>query len=179
MSGVNGFTYSGHNWVVPMRRLYEANWFQPVARIGNAGSDELPLQAVNAMPARQAAAARGRRREESTADTRGRHQGFADLTASCAATGANSGITTRYRRTPLPPRARSGASRGLRIRWSPISLRRRSGELFLYVNDAIQVFPFQGPFERYYNNNSGTAKVELQRLPLPPVEPKEPAPGAK
>ena len=43
-----------------------------------------------------------------------------------------------------------------------------SGELFLYVNDAIQIFPFLGPFERFYNNNSGTAQVQVQRLPLPP-----------
>ncbi len=42
-----------------------------------------------------------------------------------------------------------------------------SGEVFLYVNDAIQVFPFFGPFERFYNNNSGTAHVTIQRLPLP------------
>jgi hypothetical protein len=42
-----------------------------------------------------------------------------------------------------------------------------SGELFLYVNDAIQIFPFGGPFRLYYNNNSGTAQVRVQRLPLP------------
>ena len=46
-----------------------------------------------------------------------------------------------------------------------------SGEVFLYVNDAIQLFPFGGPFEKYYNNNSGTAQVQLQRMPLPPAPP--------
>jgi hypothetical protein len=46
-----------------------------------------------------------------------------------------------------------------------------SGELFLYVNDAIQLLPFGGPFNRYYyNNNGGSAEVSVQRKPLPPPE---------
>jgi hypothetical protein len=44
-----------------------------------------------------------------------------------------------------------------------------SGELFLYVNDAIQVFPFVGPFNSFYKNNSGTATIRLQRMPFPPL----------
>jgi hypothetical protein len=32
-----------------------------------------------------------------------------------------------------------------------------TGELFLYVNDAIQFFPFPGPFDLFYRNNSGNA----------------------
>jgi hypothetical protein len=43
-----------------------------------------------------------------------------------------------------------------------------SGELFLYVNDAIQFFPFFGPFDLYYQNNSGSAEVTVRRIPLPP-----------
>jgi hypothetical protein len=44
-----------------------------------------------------------------------------------------------------------------------------SGELFLFVNDAIQVVPFLGPFDRFYGNNRGTAKVDLQHVPSPPL----------
>ena len=44
-----------------------------------------------------------------------------------------------------------------------------SGELFLYVNDAVRL-PFGGPFNRYYNNNGGSAEVSMQRIPLPPPE---------
>jgi hypothetical protein len=41
-----------------------------------------------------------------------------------------------------------------------------SGEVFLYVNDAVvPVWPFFKPF---YNNNSGTAAVTMLRMPLPP-----------
>jgi hypothetical protein len=43
-----------------------------------------------------------------------------------------------------------------------------SGELFLHVNDGIQMVPFLGPFDRYYKNNSGSALVTVQRMPLPP-----------
>jgi hypothetical protein len=41
-----------------------------------------------------------------------------------------------------------------------------SGEVFLYVNDAV--IPLLPPFTLFYDNNSGTAKVTLQRMPLPP-----------
>ncbi len=43
-----------------------------------------------------------------------------------------------------------------------------SGELFLYVNDGVQIVPFLGPFDLYYENNSGSAEVTVQRMPLPP-----------
>lgn len=58
-----------------------------------------------------------------------------------------------------------------------------SGELFFYVNDAVQIFPgflrwlvpakfaaYFGPDEQYYKNNSGTARITVQRLP-PPEQP--------
>jgi hypothetical protein len=58
-----------------------------------------------------------------------------------------------------------------------------SGELFFYVNDAVQIFPrllpeswvpswldaIQGPRDLFYRNNSGTAKIKVQRLPAPPM----------
>ncbi|MET4273933.1 MULTISPECIES: hypothetical protein [unclassified Bradyrhizobium] len=58
-----------------------------------------------------------------------------------------------------------------------------SGELFFYVNDAVQILPqlmpewmvpswlqiIQGPPDLYYHNNTGTAKITVQRLPAPPL----------
>jgi hypothetical protein len=57
-----------------------------------------------------------------------------------------------------------------------------SGELFFYVNDAVQIVPgflrwlapakyadYFGPDEQYYKNNSGTARITVQRLPAPPT----------
>ena len=53
MSGVNGFTLYNIPYLaaLPIRRLNRADWFQPVARIGNEGFAELPLEAINATPA--------------------------------------------------------------------------------------------------------------------------------
>lgn len=46
-----------------------------------------------------------------------------------------------------------------------------SGELFLYVNDAMQVLPLLGQW--FYQNNSGTTEVKVQREPLPPQPPQQ------
>ena len=57
-----------------------------------------------------------------------------------------------------------------------------SGELFFYVNDAVQFLPrivplrfaprwlvsLQGPRIQFYTNNSGTATIRVQRIPAPP-----------
>lgn len=64
-----------------------------------------------------------------------------------------------------------------------------SGELFFYVNDAVQIFPrllpeswvpsrldaIRGPRDLFYRNNSGTAKIKVQRLPAAPMPPDMPA----
>jgi hypothetical protein len=42
-----------------------------------------------------------------------------------------------------------------------------SGELFLYVNDAIFAWPFGLLGSYFYDNNRGMAKVTVQREPLP------------
>ena len=42
-----------------------------------------------------------------------------------------------------------------------------SGELFLYVNDAILAFPFLPAMSCFYNNNSGAAQVTVKRTPVP------------
>jgi hypothetical protein len=65
-----------------------------------------------------------------------------------------------------------------------------SGELYFYVNDAVQIFPrllpeamipswldiIQGPPDLYYRNNSGTATIKIQRLPAPPMPADKPTP---
>jgi len=68
-----------------------------------------------------------------------------------------------------------------------------AGDLFFYVNDAVQVYPtllpsrlrpgwldpLQGPYEQFYKNNGGTARIIVQRLPgphMPPDKPTAPKP---
>jgi hypothetical protein len=41
----------------------------------------------------------------------------------------------------------------------------KTGELFLYVNDAMPGIPFYGPVRAFYANNAGTARVTVERLP--------------
>jgi hypothetical protein len=49
------------------------------------------------------------------------------------------------------------------------------GDLFLYVNDAVNLFRLGGGYDRFYRNNSGTAAVWLQQTPLPAKPPEPPA----
>jgi hypothetical protein len=42
------------------------------------------------------------------------------------------------------------------------------GELYLYVNDAMLAIPFGGPtVECFYANNSGKAKITVERFKTP------------
>jgi hypothetical protein len=64
-----------------------------------------------------------------------------------------------------------------------------AGDLFFYVNDAVQMYPtllpawlrpakldvILGPYEQFYKNNAGTARIVVQRLPSPPMPPEKPA----
>jgi hypothetical protein len=50
-----------------------------------------------------------------------------------------------------------------------------SGDLFLYVNDAVNIFWIGGGYGPFYRNNRGTALVWLQRKPLPEKPPEPPA----
>ncbi|MGY3076979.1 hypothetical protein ACVWZZ_003350 [Bradyrhizobium sp. LM6.10] len=64
-----------------------------------------------------------------------------------------------------------------------------AGDLFFYVNDAVQIYPtllpaalrpakldvVLGPYEQFYKNNAGTARIVVQRLPSPPMPQDKPA----
>jgi hypothetical protein len=43
----------------------------------------------------------------------------------------------------------------------------KTGELFLFVNDALPLAYF--PDDTHYRNNSGSARITLTRAPLPPA----------
>ena len=174
MSGANGFQTNDILYLaaLPIRRLYRADWFQPVARIGKDGYTELPLEAINAMPAD------GLPRPRNPSDPKDEHTYPVALEDTDEFKDQNGELRRNWRELgwfdPIPKAALPAA----RDVWQKQGLARlmvadfiapEFGELFLYVNDAIQVFPFLGPFERFYKNNSGTASVSLQRLPPPPL----------
>jgi uncharacterized protein (DUF2235 family) len=175
MSGVNGFKLYdfAHVAGLPLRRWYKADWFQPVLRIGAKGDAELALQEINVMPAddlprRLNPIDREDRRErpirvEETDE--GKTNG--DLLRALKSLKVEEPIPD----TLLPAAREIWRKQGLADQMVADFVAAESGEVFLYVNDAAQVLPFLGPLRRFYRNNSGTAQVTLQRMPLPPSPP--------
>jgi hypothetical protein len=49
-----------------------------------------------------------------------------------------------------------------------------SGELFLYLNDAMTALPFGPLVTCFYRNNSGSAKVTVELMPSPQPPPPQP-----
>ncbi|MDE2364537.1 MAG: DUF2235 domain-containing protein [Hyphomicrobiales bacterium] len=183
MTGVHGFGPDAlHLAFTPLKRSLSAAWFQPVLRIGSTGVSEIvltPLDATvpDAPPRERIAAAKDPekcranasgvidlpfRYEQSCAlqdpDFRKAHPGF-EVTG------------THYDPLTGPTLAAAKAV------WDWQDLPRtlvadfvadRSGELFLYANDAVAFFPmFWLEDGFFYRNNSGTAHVVVQALPLP------------
>jgi uncharacterized protein (DUF2235 family) len=173
MSGANGFKLHSFSHVatLPIRRWYRADWFQPVLRIGKEGDAELPLEEIDGLPADDLPRPLNpidrndkTKRPVRVEDTKE----FADPESDLHRNWRKFGLYE-----PIPDAALSAArdvwrKQGLADLMVAEFVAPESGEAFLYVNDAIQVFPFLGPFKLYYNNNSGTAQVQLQRIPLPP-----------
>ena len=173
MSGANGFKDYDilHLAALPIRRLYRADWFQPVARIGTEGYTELPLEDINAMPAdglpRPRDPINPKNKETYPVRVEDTPE-FADTNSELRRSWRKFGFFEPIPQATLPAARDVWRKQGLASLMVADFTAPKSGELFLYVNDAIQVFPFLGPFGRFYNNNSGTAWVSLQRIPLPP-----------
>ncbi|MDE5462734.1 DUF2235 domain-containing protein [Bradyrhizobium sp. CSS354] len=186
MSGANGFQTHGlrHYVALPELRLYAANWFQPVVRIGTKGMNDLPLQAVNVIPA-DALPRRTKPTVPAEDDVEGQDQypvSLDDIDQFKA------GLKTLGNFEPIPQAMLDDAGQvwkkeGLTDRVVAEFVAPDSGELFFYVNDAVQILPqlmpewmvpswlqiIQGPPDLYYHNNTGTAKITVQRLPAPPL----------
>ncbi len=173
MSGANGFRDSSwrHLWGLPIRRWYRASWFQPVLRIGAKGVGELPLEAINARPADDLPRLRNPIDPDDTAKYPVRLEDTAEFKDPGTELRRNWQTFGHFEPIPaaaLPAAREVWRKQGLADRMVADFVAPESGEMFLYVNDAIQVFPFFGAFAKYYSNNSGTAQVQLQRIPLPP-----------
>ena len=171
MSGVNGYKLNdlAHIMGLPLRRWYKADWFQPVLRIGAEGDAELPLEEINVMPADDLPRPLDPIRPGDKQTRPVRAQETDDMKSN------NDAVRTLDKLKcdePIPsallPAAQAAwRKQGLADRMVADFVAGASGEVFLYVNDAAQVFPFLGPLKLFYENNSGTAQVTLQRMPLP------------
>jgi uncharacterized protein (DUF2235 family) len=173
MSGVNGFELHDIKHVValPLRRWFKADWFQPVLRIGAKGDAELPLEEINVMPGDKLP------RPLKPTDPEDEHKQPIHIEDTAEFADTNSELRRNWRDfgtfEPIPEAALPAASdvwrkQDLADLMVADFVAGASGEVYLYVNDAAQILPFLGPLGSFYKNNSGTAKVTLQRMPLPP-----------
>jgi uncharacterized protein (DUF2235 family) len=156
-----------HLLALPIRRWWSADWFQPIARIGNTGIAAWPLISVDgdtAIPTRQDAA--GNKMPKYFYED----EGYADRMTNVK--GTNDDPSRLDIDRPIPP-TELQAAKDIRAKYT---LRktyvsnftaRSDGELFLYVNDAIVAIPFW-TYKGFYANNTGNAKVTIRRLASPP-----------
>ncbi|WP_048707663.1 DUF2235 domain-containing protein [Microvirga massiliensis] len=135
---------------LPLRRWWTADWFQPIARIGNRGDVEWALQASDGATA-----------PELAGDAELPWQATSSL---CEGTPA-----------PDPTLIRDIQTRKA-IRRSFVSQFQAAatGELFLYLNDAITAVPFGPLVTCFYGNNGGGAKVTVELMPGPQPPAPEP-----
>lgn len=201
LTGVNGFqTYERHHYfALPLRRQFGADWFQPLVRVGEKGLNDQPLQAVNTMAADELP----RRMhpdlpaEKDNDKSKNRYPvHLEDATELPDPADAEklkklksdvAGMST-FDALPKSDTARKvWDAHRLASRMVAEFVAPDSGELFFYVNDAVQILPgflrwvfpakyaaYFGPDDQYYKNNSGTARITVQRLPAPD----KPAPSA-
>jgi len=148
MTDVAGFSDGGirHLLALPIRRWWSAAWFQPIARVNTAGNTEWPLQALDGTEAPEliehAVVA------ESDGSLCNKLDGK-DLATTLAAREHETKLRTTFVSQFVAP---------------------ASGELFLYLNDAIAAIPFGPTTTCFYDNNFGRAKVIVQPVPLPPMD---------
>jgi uncharacterized protein (DUF2235 family) len=165
MTGVNGFQLS-QGWqpvFIPFRRWISEDWFQPIARIGANADAEVPLRSIDgALPDKLP-----RLRDPTKDILRPTDKDVYPVRV------AESDPPTFGNFEPIPPTELPAVQE----LWKQQNLASvmvadftaaASGELFLYVNDAVQFAPFFGPFKLFYQNNSGSAVVTVQRMPLQP-----------
>ncbi len=149
-SDIAGFAAASlpHYLASPLKRWWWENWFQPVARIGRVGNYEHALHPAAPLPVADFSGCRG-----SVS-----WQAIMDIPA------------------PASPQFMN-TEKACEIKYHVASSSRliaditadASGELFLYVNDAV-LFEWSG----FYHNNSGTAAVTVTRILAPKILPAGP-----
>ncbi len=164
---VVGFPTAGlrHFLASPLKRWWWENWFQPIARIGDVGNYEHPLAPSAPLPtfnfvACPAAAEDGASLGAALVRT---VRGVLDIPAAIA--DIPRPAPEAYRREQVACRANDRVQ-PTRELISDITAD-ASGELFIYVNDAVLAWP--GSRDFFYRSNSGAAKVHVTRIVATPV----------
>jgi uncharacterized protein (DUF2235 family) len=146
--------FSADDWLhlaaSPLKRWWREVWFQPIARIGEVGNYEHVLRPVAPLPVL-------RSNEECSEADKKRAAAWDDDIPSPA--------PTEFKNEQIACDNQLGA-RPSRVLISDITAD-ATGELFLYVNDAVLTWP--GRTGMFYRNNGGTAKVTVKRILAMPV----------
>jgi hypothetical protein len=125
----------------PLRRWWGQNWFKPIARIGEIGNDEYVLEPSEPFKPYSYPACPEHRVGTLTTDNGVRakiEKDVAKKLLECAPTPDNrKSVVTEIKA-------------------------RTTGELFLYVNDAVLMFP--GRSDQFISNNTGTGSVMVERI---------------
>jgi hypothetical protein len=126
-----------HILATPMKRWWFEEYFQPIVRIGETGNDEYVLRPNDLLPSRSSV------RPLVQPAIVGSH--FDKLTEAQA--------TLLMQADPVPPARRRLVSD---------FTARTTGQLYLYVNDAVLMWP--GSVDRFYQNNYGRATVSVHHI---------------
>jgi hypothetical protein len=127
----------------PLKRWWGQNWFKPIARIGEIGNDEYVLEPPDPFEA---------------------HSYF-----SCPAVGRatdGKGVRAKIRDDVAQELMNCAPTPDGRKTVSAEIKARSTGELFLYVNDAVLMLP--GQVDEFFSNNTGSGKVEVERIGAAP-----------
>jgi hypothetical protein len=136
---VGGFATDNmrHLLATPLKRFWRENWFKPIARIDRIGNDEYVLNP----------------KEPFTPDPYPSCSGIARPTS-----GVREKIPDSLARALVDCAPTPSERRELRAEIKA----RSTGELFLYVNDAVLLWP--GKSDLFYQNNSGSARVAVENI---------------
>ena len=174
-----------HLLALPIRRWWSADWFQPIARVGNTGIDAWPLVSADgdtAIPTGQDAAGNpmpklfyeyiGKQAKDGTFPDQS--DSYAPRLKELKSRQDNNEDPSRLDIDRPIPQGELEAAKKIRakyvLRKSYVSnfSARSDGELFLYVNDAIAAIPFGSTIKWFYENNTGKAKVTIKHQASPP-----------
>lgn len=121
----------------PLKRFWRENWFKPIARVGRIGNDEYVLGA----------------REAFTPDPYPPCPA-ADPSGSTVGVKISDDAARSLLQCAPTPHERRELRAEIKVR--------STGELFLYVNDAVLLWPGKSDF--FYQNNSGSARVTVENI---------------
>ena len=173
LSGIDGFKNAPFPLLAgwPLRRSWAGDWFQPIARIGTTGDTAWLLAADSgdvALPAGENA--KGEQIPARYYDA----PEFAAWLTELKSTGRPPPADPR--RLTIAQKLPASDLQVANMIWEKYLTRRtmvssfvasESGELFLYVNDAIAAVPFGPTVTAFYDNNSGSATIVVEEIAAP------------